>query len=63
MIRELGPPTFFVTFISAKSKWITLMLALHMLNKNHMEILENFNELESKHFIDLVKSDLVSNKL
>jgi len=39
------------------------MLALHMLNKNHMEILENFNELESKHFIDLVKSDLVSNKL
>ncbi len=36
------------------------MPALHMLNKNHMEILENFGELESKHFTDLVKSNLVT---
>jgi len=53
MICQLGPPTFFVTFISVESKWTTLMSTLHMLNKNLMEILKKFNELESKHFIDL----------
>ncbi len=30
-----------------------------MMNMNHTEILKNFNELESKHFTDLVKYDLV----
>jgi hypothetical protein len=60
MICQLDPPTFFVTFTNAKSKWTTLMSTLHMLNKNRMEILENFNELESKHFTNLVKPDLVT---
>jgi hypothetical protein len=60
MIHQLGPPTFFVTFISAESKWTTLMSTLHTLNKNHMEILKNFDELESKHFIDLVNSDSIT---
>ncbi len=57
MIRQLGPTTFSMTFISAESKWTTLMSTLHMLNKNHMEIMKFFYELESKHFTDLVKSD------
>jgi len=38
MIHQLGPPTFSMTFTGAKSKWTTLMFALHTLNKNHMEI-------------------------
>jgi hypothetical protein len=49
-----------LTFINANIKWITLMPTLHMLNKNHMNILENFDELESKHFANLVKSNLVT---
>jgi hypothetical protein len=60
MIHQLGPPTLFVTFTSEESKWTTLMSILHMLNKNHMEILENFDELEFKHFADLVRSNLVT---
>jgi len=60
MIHQLGPPTFFVTFISVESKWTTLMSTLHTLNKNHMENLKKFNELESKHFIDLVNSNSIT---
>jgi len=60
MICQLGPPTFFVTFIGAKSKWITLMSTLHTLNKNHMENLNFFNVLESKRFIDLVNFDSIT---
>jgi hypothetical protein len=29
MIRQLGPQMFFVTFISAESKWIDLVEILH----------------------------------
>jgi len=60
MIRQLGPPTFFVAFTNAKSKWTTLMSTLHTLNKNHMEILKLFDELESKHFTNLVIFDPVT---
>jgi len=45
MIRQLGPPTFSMTFISAESKWTTLMSNLHMLNKNQMEIMKFFMNL------------------
>ncbi len=57
---SIGPPTFFVTFISVESKWTTLMSTLHMLNKNLMKILKKINELESKHFIDLVNSNSIT---
>ncbi len=60
MIHQLGPPTFFVTFISAKSKWTTLMSTLHTLNNNHMEIPKKFNELEYKHFANLIKYDPIT---
>jgi hypothetical protein len=42
MIRQLGPPTFFVTFTNAESRSIALMSSLHMLNKKYMDIPENF---------------------
>jgi hypothetical protein len=62
MIRQLGPSmlTFFVTFTNVKSKWTTLMSALHMLNKNHMEIPKTFDEFDSKHFANIVKFDPVT---
>ncbi len=61
MICQLGLPTLFVTFTSVESKWTTLMLALHTLNKNHTKIPIFFNnELEYKHFIDLVRSNPIT---
>jgi hypothetical protein len=60
MIHQLGLPTFSMTFTGAKSKWTTLLFALHTLNKNHMEISNFFDELESKHFADPVRSNSVA---
>ncbi len=36
------------------------MSTLYTLNNNHMEILKNFDEFESKIFVNLVKSDPVT---
>lgn len=33
MLRQLSPPTFFVTFTSVESKWNTLMSTLYTFNK------------------------------
>ncbi len=43
MIHQLGPPTFFLTFISAESRWTALMSSLHMLNKKYMDIPKNLH--------------------
>jgi hypothetical protein len=32
MIRQLGPPTFFVTFTSVENKWLPLLKCLYDLN-------------------------------
>ncbi len=49
-----------MTFTNAKNKWTTLMSILHTLNNNHMEIPKHFDELESKHFANQVRFDLVT---
>jgi hypothetical protein len=40
MIRQLGPQMFFVTFTSAKSKWIDLIETFHEY--------KNYNNISSK---------------
>ena len=35
MIRQLGPPTFFVTFTSAEHLWIPLCIALQQVTENN----------------------------
>jgi hypothetical protein len=60
MVRQLGAPTFFVTFTNAESRRTALISSLHMLNKKYMDILENFDELEYKHMGDLVQSNLAT---
>ena len=37
MIRQLGPPTFFVTFISAEHLWSPLCIALEQVTENNKE--------------------------
>ncbi len=49
-----------MTFISAESKWTTLMSTLHTLNKNHVEIPKKINEFEFKFFVDLIKFDPIT---
>jgi hypothetical protein len=60
MICQLGPHTFFVTFINVEFIWIALMSSLHMLNKKYIDIPKNFDELEYKHMGDLVQFDLAT---
>jgi hypothetical protein len=60
MICQLGPPTFFVTYTSAQTRWIALMSSLHMLNKKYIYIPKNFDKLEFKHMGDLVQYDLAT---
>jgi hypothetical protein len=36
MIRQLGPPTFFVTITSAKSKWLLLLKCLYDINSKKL---------------------------
>ena len=45
MIRQLGPPTFFVTFTSAEHLWVPLCNALYQIeNKNLKEPLDSSKE-------------------
>ncbi len=57
MIRQLGPPiaTFFVTFTSAKSKWLPLLKCLYDLNSKKLGLSIPFDKLEPKHVIDLIQ--------
>jgi hypothetical protein len=36
MLCQLGAPTFFITFTSVESEWITLMSPLHTFNKKYI---------------------------
>ncbi len=60
MIRQLGPPTFFVTFTSAESKWPPLLKCLYDLNYKKLALNVSFDKLESKHIVDLIRCDLVT---
>ena len=47
MIRQLGPPTFFVTLISIEKLWQPLIKALHSLHFKRLNLPENFDQLQS----------------
>jgi len=59
MIRQLGPPTFFITLTSAGRLWTPLIQTLYKLNAKHLNLLD-FNFLESTHIAELVRSDPVT---
>jgi hypothetical protein len=42
MIRQLGPPTFFVTLTSAKQLWVPLIKALYKLKKAQLNLNSTF---------------------
>jgi hypothetical protein len=54
MICQLGPPTFFVTFTSAKNKWHPLLQCLYDFNSKKLGFNMAFDKLEMKHIVDLI---------
>jgi hypothetical protein len=59
MIRQLGPPTFFVTLTSVERLWTPLIEALYKLNAKQLN-LPDFNNLDSTHIAELIRSDPVT---
>jgi hypothetical protein len=54
MIRQLGPPTFFVTFNSVESKWLLLLKCLYDLNSKKIGLNIPFDKLEPKHVANFI---------
>jgi len=47
MRRQIGPPTFFVTFTFAKRLWDTLIKALHTLHAKKLNLPNKIEDLQS----------------
>jgi len=57
MIRQLGPPTFFVTFTSVESKWLPLLKCLYDLNSKKLGLSIPYDKLKPKDVVDLIQCD------
>jgi hypothetical protein len=60
MIRQLGPPTFFVTLTSAEKLWEPLIKALHSLHSKRLNMLDNFEDLQPTHIAELICTDPIT---
>ncbi len=60
MIWQLGPPTFFVTFTNAESKWLPLLKCLYDLNSKKLGLNIPFDKLEPKHVANLIQCDPIT---
>ncbi len=60
MTQQLGPPTFFVTFINVKSKWLLLLKCSYDLNSNKIGFNIPFDKLDTKHVADLILCDPIT---
>jgi hypothetical protein len=60
MIRQLCPPTFFVTFTSVKSKWLPLLKCLYDLNSKKLGLNIPFDQLKPKHVVDFIRYDPIT---
>jgi hypothetical protein len=54
MIKQLGPPTFFVTLTSAENLWEPLIKALHSLHSKRLNMPDNFEDLQPTHIAELI---------
>jgi hypothetical protein len=60
MIGQLGSPTFFVTFNSAKNEWLPLLQCLYDFNSKKLGFNMPFDKLEMKHIVDLIQSNHIT---
>jgi len=56
MIKQLGPPTFFITLTNAERLWTPLLKTLYELNANAIK-LPDFSSLEGSRIAKLIRSD------
>jgi hypothetical protein len=59
MIKQLGPPSFFVTFTTCLNNWSILVKTLKDLHIEHVQIF-NIKNKNLANIKDLVKIDLVT---
>jgi hypothetical protein len=57
---QLGLPTFFVTFTSVESKWISLLKCLYDLNSKKLGLNIPFDKLKPKHVADFISCDPIT---
>jgi hypothetical protein len=57
MIKQLGPPTFFVTFTYIKRLWDPFIKALHTLHASKLNFPNKIKDLQSLHIVKLIWSD------
>jgi hypothetical protein len=60
MICQLGPPTFFVIFISVESKWPLLLQCLYEFNSKKLGFDMLFDKLEIKHIRIFIQFYLIA---
>ena len=58
MIRQLGPPTFFVSFSSVEHRWKPLIDALKLLKERNIQPMDN--EIQEDEIQSLIKNDPVT---
>jgi hypothetical protein len=60
MIRQLGPLTFFFTFLFIEKLWNVLIKVLHTLHASRLNLPNKIEDLKYVHIIELIRIDLVT---
>jgi len=60
IIKQISPPTCFVTFTSIKRLWDPLIKALHTLHVKKLNLLDKIEDLQSIHIIELIHNDPIT---
>jgi hypothetical protein len=59
-IKQISPPTCFVTFTSIKRLWDPLIKALHTLHAKKLNLPDKIEDLQSIHIIELIHNDPIT---
>jgi hypothetical protein len=54
MIRQLGLPTFFITFTSTKRLWDSFIKVLHTLHVSRLNLPNKIEDLQSIHIAEFI---------
>jgi hypothetical protein len=63
MIRQLGPPTFFVTFTYAKKLWNPLIKSLHTLHVSRLNLPNKIKDIQFVHIAESIRIDPIMCKI
>jgi hypothetical protein len=60
MIKQIGPPTIFVTFTFTKRLWDPLIKALHTLHAKKLNLPNKIENLQYINITKLIHNDLIT---